>query len=180
MTRPSEDDRSAVDRAFAELVAGYHLTAERPLAPAGETQPAREEQPAEGAEPRPAADGRSSEVTTPSSGAPVSGEPDGRWADEHPLFRFPEPEPEPAPAEPAEPRYVPDPMPPLDAPAVPALLGWIGIGWAALVVLAAAFGARLPAWVGWVAVIGFVGGFVILVTRLPRHRSPDAGDGAVL
>jgi hypothetical protein len=34
--------------------------------------------------------------------------------------------------------------------------------------------------VGWFAVLGFVGGFVILVTRLPRHRSPDAGDGAVL
>ena len=37
---------------------------------------------------------------------------------------------------------MPEPMPPLDPPALPALLGWLGIGWAALVVLAAAFGAK--------------------------------------
>jgi hypothetical protein len=30
MVLPSEDDRDAIDRAFAELVAGYHLTAESP------------------------------------------------------------------------------------------------------------------------------------------------------
>jgi hypothetical protein len=29
MVPPSEDDRDAIDRAFAELVAGYHLTAGR-------------------------------------------------------------------------------------------------------------------------------------------------------
>ena len=28
MVLPSEDDRDAIDRAFAELVAGYHLTAD--------------------------------------------------------------------------------------------------------------------------------------------------------
>ena len=30
MVLPSEDDRDAIDRAFAELVAGYHLTADPP------------------------------------------------------------------------------------------------------------------------------------------------------
>ena len=35
MVRPSEDDKEAIDRAFAEMVAGYHLTAERPAAPEG-------------------------------------------------------------------------------------------------------------------------------------------------
>ena len=30
MVLPSEDDRDAIDRAFAELVAGYHLTADAP------------------------------------------------------------------------------------------------------------------------------------------------------
>ena len=30
MALPSEDDRDAIDRAFAELVAGYHLTADQP------------------------------------------------------------------------------------------------------------------------------------------------------
>jgi hypothetical protein len=170
MTRPSEDDRAAVDRAFAEMVAGYHLTAERRVeAPAEQlppvepdAQPATSEQPAEAAR---------------------SGEPDPHWADEHPLFHFVDPAPAVSPpekVEPEQPRYVPDPLPPLPAPAVPAVIGWFGIAWAALVVLAAAFGLRFPSWVGWLAVLGFVGGFVILVTRLPRHRSPDAGDGAVL
>ena len=32
MVRPSEDDKEAIDRAFAEMVAGYHLTADRPEA----------------------------------------------------------------------------------------------------------------------------------------------------
>ena len=30
MALPSEDDRDAIERAFAELVAGYHLTADAP------------------------------------------------------------------------------------------------------------------------------------------------------
>ena len=30
MSRTDDDDRAAVDRAFAEMVAGYHLTADRP------------------------------------------------------------------------------------------------------------------------------------------------------
>lgn len=167
MTRPSEDDRAAVDRAFAELVAGYHLTADRPDLRAGGPERTGE------GDGRPEASEQPAEVAR-------AGEPDSHWADEHPLFHYPDPEPEPEPVEPVEPRYVPDPLPPLPAPAIPALLGWIGIGWAALVVLAAAFGARFPGWVGWVAVLGFLGGFAILVTRLPRHRPPEAGDGAVL
>ena len=41
-------------------------------------------------------------------------------------------------------------------------------------VLAVVVGVRLPAWAGWLAIIGFVGGFGILVTRLPRNarRTP--------
>jgi purine-cytosine permease-like protein len=71
-------------------------------------------------------------------------------------------------------------MPPLGRPTAAVLLGWLGIGWAVLVVLAAAFGARFPTWVGWVAVVGFLAGFGVLISRLPRNRPPDAGDGAVL
>ena len=73
MAHAGEDDREAIDRAFADLVAGYHLTAERPnAADALRTR---------SAEPAPAA------------------EPDESWAAEHPLFRFTEPMPvvEPAP-----------------------------------------------------------------------------------
>ena len=167
MSRPSEDDRAATDRAFAAIVAGYHLTSDRPDIPARDARtsgstPATPDQPAE---------------------VPAGSEPDAHWADDHPLFRFPaEPErtrqPDPV-ADQAE-AYVPEPLPPLDAPALPALLGWMGIGWAALVVLAAAFGAGIPTWVGWLAVLGFLGGFAVLVSRLPKDRPPDAGDGAVL
>ncbi len=142
------DDREAVDRAFADLVAGYHLTADRaePAAPAPAREPDRE-------------------PTT--------------WAADHPLFRYEEPEPEPEPEE-VEERFVPPPPPPLPKPAWPVLLAWLGMGYAVLMVLAVVVGVRLPAWAGWLAIIGFVGGFGILVTRLPRSRPPDAGDGAVL
>lgn len=160
MTGPNADDRAEIDRAFAALIAGYHLTADRPVEPAGTPEPESRTQPAELAS---------------------TADPDPAWVEEHPLFRFPsEPAPEPVPVEePTEP-YVPEPLPPLHPPTLPALVGWLGIGWAALVVLSAAFGARFPAWVGWVAVVGFLGGFAVLVTQLPRNRPPDAGDGAVL
>jgi hypothetical protein len=155
MVLPSEDDRDAIDRAFAELVAGYHLTADPPDQPANEppTEP----------------------VTAVPDGAP-------NWATDHPLFGLVE---TPADAqassvEPSQDRYVPEPLPPLGRPGVPALLGWIGIGYAIVIVLAATFGLRFPAWTGWIAVGSFVGGFGILMTRLPRDRPPDAGDGAVL
>jgi hypothetical protein len=159
MALPSEDDRDAIDRAFAELVAGYHLTADRPdpLSP-----------------------------ETPDEPAVASLAPDGdstaKWAADHPLFGLVETPPE-APLvaeEPTEERYIPEPLPPLQRPAVPALLGWIGIGYAIAIVLAATLGLSFPAWAGWAAVGSFVGGFGILMTRLPRERPPGAGNGAVL
>jgi hypothetical protein len=158
MVLPSEDDRDAIDRAFAELVAGYHLTADGPDVDTSEppTEP----------------------VSPPSI---PSADSAANWAGDHPLFGFAE-TPSDADAssgEPTQDRYVPEPLPPL-RPGVPALLGWIGIGYAILVVLAATFGVRFPTWAGWIAVGSFVGGFGILMTRLPRDRPPDAGNGAVL
>jgi hypothetical protein len=160
MGLPSEDDRDAIDRAFAELVAGYHLTADRPDPFSSDTQ----------------------DEPTVSSPAQESEESAANWAADHPLFGFVEtPAAAPTPSEGStEERYVPEPLPPLRRPAVPALLGWIGIGYAIVIVLAATFGLRLPVWAGWVAVGSFVGGFGILMTRLPRDRPPGAGDGAVL
>jgi hypothetical protein len=161
MVLPSEDDRDAIDRAFAELVAGYHLTADAP-------DPDPTEPPTE-----PVA---SPSLPDAADGGAVN------WATDHPLFGFVE-----APAEaqtssdePYQDRYVPEPLPPLGRPGVPAMLGWLGIGYALIIVLAATFGLRFPAWAGWIAVGSFVGGFGILMTRLPRDRPPDAGDGAVL
>jgi len=164
MTRPDEDDRAAVERAFAEMVAGYHLTADRPA-------------------PDPVGSDTAERPVVEPDGQPAA-EPDPHWADNHPLFRFPT---EPATARPAEAvepdaheGYEPEPLPPLPRPGIPALIGWLGISWAVLVVLSGAFGARFPGWVGWLAALGFLGGFGVLVSRLPRHRPPDAGDGAVL
>ena len=155
MARPSEDDREAVDRAFAEMMAGYHLTAERP-------------------DPSPAVE--SADVV-----AEVAAEPELTRIEPHPQFRFVEPDPlVPKPDRSLAEPYVPEPLPPLQRPGIPALLGWIGIGYAVLAVLVAAFGVRLPTWAGWLAVGGFLCGFGILLTQLPRTRPPDAGDGAVL
>ena len=158
MVLPSEDDRDAIDRAFAELVAGYHLTADPPDTVTNEppTEPV-------------------SSLSDAADGTP-------NWGTDHPLFGFVE---TPADAqassgELSQDRYVPEPLPPLGRPGAPALLGWIGIGYAIVIVLAATFGLRFPAWTGWIAVGSFVGGFGILMTRLPRDRPPDAGDGAVL
>jgi hypothetical protein len=160
MGLPSEDDRDAINRAFAELVAGYHLTADPP-------DPFTSEPPTE-------------PVAAPS--VPDVADRTVNWASDHPLFGVAE-----APAdaysssdESFQDRYVPEPLPPLRRPGVPALLGWIGIGYAIIIVLAATFGLRFPAWTGWIAVGSFVGGFGILMTRLPRDRPPDAGNGAVI
>lgn len=148
------DDREAVDRAFADLVAGYHLTAERTDAP-----------------PPP--------QVQPSWPAPEPETERSSWAEDHPLFRYESPPPASAPEE-VEERFIPPPPPPLPKPAWPVLLAWLGMGYAVLMVLAVVVGVRLPGWAGWLAILGFVAGFGILVTRLPRQRPPDAGDGAVL
>ena len=160
MALPSEDDRDAIDRAFSELVAGYHLTADRP-------DPLTTE---------------SSNEQALASHAPDLGENAANWAADHPLFGFVETPAEAPPTaeEPTEERYIPAPLPPLERPGVPAMLGWIGIGYAIVIVLAATLGFGLPAWAGWVAVGSFVGGFGILMTRLPRERPPGSGDGAVV
>ncbi|HEX6757133.1 MAG TPA: hypothetical protein VF086_01790 [Propionibacteriaceae bacterium] len=163
MALPSEDDRDAIERAFAELVAGYHLTADPPDTLTNEPP------------------------TEPVTSEPVTSMPEAaggapNWATDHPLFGLTETpaDAQASSSEPPEDRYVPEPLPPLGRPGVPALLGWIGIGYAIVIVLAATFGLGFPAWTGWIAVGSFVGGFGILMTRLPRDRPPDAGDGAVL
>ncbi|MGI3781393.1 MAG: hypothetical protein ACRYG2_11520 [Janthinobacterium lividum] len=157
----SDFDRDSVDRAFAELVAGYHLTAERP------------------ADPRPALELTGELNTTEEREGPDTTEV--VVLPTRPVL----PKPVPwrtgpvAPPLPDE-RYVPDPLPPLGRPGAPALVGWTGVLFAAVVVLAAGFGVDLPTWLGWLAVSSFFVGSVVLLTQLPRHRPPDAGDGAVL
>lgn len=172
-----DDDREAVDRAFAALVAGYHLTAERPTEPqfaaelttgelaTGElgTVDDPSAEPAGGTSP--AAEPAETTVLPPRPVLPTS-------------WRVGPSAPLEVPA--ADERYVPDPLPPLARPGAPALIGWAAVLFAAVVVLAAGFGVDLPEWLGWLAVSCFIVGSVVLLTQLPRHRPPDAGDGAVL
>lgn len=157
-----DDDRAAVDRAFAELVAGYHLTAER-----DESHLALEL----------TGDGAATEAAEPETAEvpvlPVLPPPPDVV---QPLAWRASPTPAPLPAE----RYVPDPLPPLARPKAPALVGWGAVLFAAVVVLAAGFGLDLPVWLGYLAVTSFIVGSVVLLTQLPRNRPPDAGDGAVL
>ena len=179
MGRPGEEDREAVERAFRDLVAGYHLTAERPDPDPTTVLPGSAGADRSSANPH-GVDQHGSDRggVDPRWPDPV----DPHWADQHPLFRGPEPAETDRAAQVDREldRFVPPPAPPLPRPAAPVLVAWLGIAFAAVVVLAAAFGLPLPRWVGWGAGIGFVGGFALLVVRLPRHRPPDAGDGAVL
>ncbi len=170
MVQPGEDDRDAVDRAFAEMIAGYHLTAEPresvvvDQSDTATTDPSIAESPSHDTS---LGDASQTETAGPRVDAP-------------PVFRMP-PIPEPVvEPEPTEPDYEPEPLPPMRRPGIPALVGWIGIAYAIVVTLAGTFGAVFPTWAGWLAVGGFIGGFGILLSRLPRHRPPDAGDGAVI
>ena len=165
MSATPDDDREAIDRAFAELVAGYHLTADRPDPPRWDLA-----SPGQAAEPGSVFEPPRPELELPpelSSSEPTSGPTRG-------------PEAVVEPAQEPEERYDPGPSPPLPRPTWPALIGWIGLGYAMVTVLAIAVGIDLPTWAAWAGVLGFVGGFGLLVSRLPRQRPPDAGDGAVL
>ena len=164
-----DDDHDSVDRAFAELVAGYHLTAERPVEPRPTAELTATEEPATESGAASGVAGTSEPAETAVLPPPVDPVFPTAWRT-GPTFD--------APA--AEERYVPDPLPPLSRPGAPALVGWTGVLFAAAVVLAAGFGADLPRWLGWLAVSCFIVGSVVLLTQLPRHRPPDAGDGAVL
>ena len=197
MAGQGRDDREAIDRAFAEMIAGYHLTADpavrtdRDLAerdrtdrerddqqlaergPDGDQQTDRDREPPEAGDSEPPRAGEKGS----SAGSRI--DLDSRWADEHPLFSFTEPDPETEP-EPVEERFEPGEPPPWPRPSAAVLVGWIGVGFAVLTVIAAALGAPVARWVAWTAIGAFVGGFALLLSRLPRHRPPGSGDGAVL
>lgn len=174
MSRPSDDDREEVDRAFADLVASYYLTSDRPDPLLDQPTSLESGSPDQTVHEVTARDQQAETAPTTTE----EGSPDSSWADNHPLFRFEDPVVEEEPE--LDEQFVPEPPMPLPHPAWPALVAWIAMGYSLLVVLAISLGAKLPTWVGWLALIGFVGGFGLLMTRLPRHRPPDAGNGAVL
>ena len=171
-------DRESVDRTFAEMVAAFHLTAERSepqaagLTATEDPRPERRDQPEREHTEHDDGTGPTAVASTP------------------PAFPFSEPTPVlpaslvwrsgPEVPQPPDDQYVPDPLPPLSRPRTPALVGWGAVLFAAVVVLAAGFGLRMPAWLGWLTVTSFIVGSVVLLTQLPRQRPPGTGDGAVL
>ena len=104
------DDRAAVDRAFADLVAGFHKTAERP----DSGQPSDWD---ESVSAVPEAPAPGSVFETPTIEVPQI---------EVSQIDLPDDEEEPEPIR--EERYDPGPVAPLPRPSWPVLVGWIGIG----------------------------------------------------
>lgn len=79
--------------------------------------------------------------------------------------------------------YVPPPPPPLPRADPVTRLAWVGmLGGPVLLALAAIFGLAIGGWVAFLAVAGFVGGFVTLVARMKDRPPTDSGydDGAVV
>lgn len=147
-----------IDRRFAELVERYYRGGGtgQPDGPARPDQHARPE-----ASPRP----------------PGSSQD---WRTGHPLFQLnPEPDDVVDPPDQGE-RYVPQPMEPMPRLSRPALVGSLMLTTSALMGLLAVLGLPFPPWAGLLAITGFTLGMIILLSRLPRHRDPEDGDGAVL
>ena len=77
--------------------------------------------------------------------------------------------------------FVPPPPPPLPRVAPTRLIAWTGVFGSPTVLLTALlFGVSLPAWLGYLLVAAFVGGFVYLVAMMPRGPRDPFDDGARL
>lgn len=84
------------------------------------------------------------------------------------------------PADPDD-HFVPPPPPPLPRGDPVSRLAWAGVlGAPVFLVVAVAFGWRLPSWATTLAVISLVAGFITLVTRLRGQDPHDPDNGAVV
>jgi hypothetical protein len=77
--------------------------------------------------------------------------------------------------------FVPPEPPPLPRGDAVSRLAWAGVIGGPVFLLAAVIAWRTaPGILLLAAVAGFVGGFVVLVARMPKHRADDDDDGAVV
>jgi hypothetical protein len=108
----------------------------------------------------------------PASAAPFG----GRFGD---LHAFPsEDEDEPFVADEEE-GFTPPEPPPLPRVEPDRMLAWVGVLGSPVVLLCALiFSIGLPAWLGYLLVAGFVGGFLYLVVKMPREPRDPWDDGA--
>lgn len=82
-----------------------------------------------------------------------------------------------------EEHYEPPPPPPLPQPDTVNRVAWTAaLGGPTVLLLATLIGLELPRWVGGLAVLAFVGGFLTLVARMQDRPPTDSGpdDGAVV
>ena len=78
-----------------------------------------------------------------------------------------------------EERYVPPPPPPLPHLTPDRFAAWTGVfGSPSFLLVALLVGFHIPAWLGYLLVAGFVGGFVYLVIQMPREPRDPGDDGA--
>ena len=88
----------------------------------------------------------------------------------------PAPAPAPLPAEPFdEAHYVPPEPPPVGWPTGPRAVACVGLfGGPALILVMLLFKVTIPTWLGWLALLGFIGGFGFLVSSMgPRDEWDD-------
>jgi hypothetical protein len=77
--------------------------------------------------------------------------------------------------------FVPPEPPPLPRGDVVSRLAWAGVLGGPVFLLTAVIGWRTaPPVLVLTAIAGFVGGFVVLVSRMPKHRDDDDDNGAVV
>ncbi|MEP9365600.1 hypothetical protein ABLE68_21710 [Nocardioides sp. CN2-186] len=75
--------------------------------------------------------------------------------------------------------YDPPPPPPVPRTTPDRLLAWIGIFGSPAVLLASLIlQISLPSLIGYLLILGFVGGFVYLVAKMPREPRDPWDDGA--
>ncbi|WP_026926725.1 hypothetical protein [Granulicoccus phenolivorans] len=82
-------------------------------------------------------------------------------------------------SEPERSEWTPEPLPELNRPALPSVVGWLCFAFSLGAVLVTLFGVRLPGWMGIAAVLAFVASIAILIWRLPNKPDSD-GNGAVV
>ncbi|MDN5727464.1 MAG: hypothetical protein L0G99_16280 [Propionibacteriales bacterium] len=201
----SADDQAYIDAEFAALVAGFGDTSTKPDdGPDQRDDPGRRTDRGQGDDPD-HNEGRDRTSTVPgmpappntttrapnwatldpntgySRSRPVSDEntserDDGELTDEGPGWRRHTPPDdeevdEGAPEIPPLPPYRP-------SPTAVAGCGLLLLG--AVLGGCLLFGLRMPYWVGWLALASLLGGVATLLSRLPRTRDPEDGDGARL
>ncbi len=82
-----------------------------------------------------------------------------------------------------EDRFVPDPPPPLPTLAPHKKVAWLGVlGGPLLLLVAVLLGLRLPDWLAFLGVVGFIVGFITLVVTMGENDEDDwrSDNGAVV